>query len=263
MALYLRIAGRRQGGTTPLQPFRHNFVRGARPRFVGGDLVQRRTPQRLDNASDHSCTRSFCRYDVNSSAPPNCVWLRTRHSYDAVGNWCVQRHASSIFPHHCDGMRDGNLASFEGCGLTTAPNNSQKAQAIARCAANVGNSLSLAALLPSGAPTFLQNALGNDFSTISNLITGPGRGGAAISIAQGKLTSTAVTAVGNIPTGSSLLFIEGEGAAQNTIEVTPTVATSLLGEAAGALITSVAEAKVAFDAATYLYGVLKCSNVVP
>jgi len=84
-----------------------------------------------------------------------------------------------------------------------------------------------------------------------------------ISVAQGKLTSTAVTAVGNIPTGSSLLFIEGEGAAENTIEVTPTVATSLLGEAAGALVTSVAEAKLALDGATYLYGVLKCSNVVP
>jgi hypothetical protein len=68
------------------------------------------------------------------------------------------------------------------------------------------------------------------------------------------LVSSSVATVGRIPTGSSLLFIEGEGAAQSTIEIQPTIATSLLGETAGAILTTAADAKLAFDAATYLYG---------
>lgn len=54
------------------------------------------------------------------------------------------------------------------------PANSKSAADAARCAAQNANHISLAALLPDGTPPIVLNILGNDFSTITNLITGSG-----------------------------------------------------------------------------------------
>jgi RHS repeat-associated protein len=144
-----------------------------------------------------------------------------------------------------------------------AANNGKSAADLARCAAKVGNSLSLAALLPQGSNQFLQNALSNDFSTVSDLVTGPAgatRLDAAGSVLQGKLTTTAVKAVGAIPIGPDIYTLGVNGAGTTFVEdvVTTPLAEKALGQAAGALLGTAVDIKLAWDAATYAYGVAKC-----
>ena len=144
-----------------------------------------------------------------------------------------------------------------------AANNGKSAADLARCAAKFGNSLSLAALLPQGSNQFLQNALSNDFSTVSDLVTGPAgatRLDAAGSVLQGKLTTTAVKAVGAIPIGPDIYTLGVNGAGTTFVEdvVTTPLAEKALGQAAGALLGTAVDIKLAWDAATYAYGVAKC-----
>jgi RHS repeat-associated protein len=134
---------------------------------------------------------------------------------------------------------------------------------IARCAAKVGNSLSFAALLPPGSNRFLQNALSNDFSTLSDLATGPAGGtrlNAAASILQGKLTTATVKGVGAIPVGPDLYKIGVNGAGTHFVEdvVTTPLAEKVVGKAAGALLDSLIDIKLAWDATTYAYGAVAC-----
>jgi RHS repeat-associated protein len=141
--------------------------------------------------------------------------------------------------------------------------NGQSAADIARCAAKVGNSLSLAALLPQGSNQFLKNALSNDFSTVSDLVTGPAgatRLDAAASVLQGRLTTTGVKAIGAIPVGPDIykLGVNGAGTAYAEDVVTTPLAEKVLGQAAGALLGTAVDIKLAWDATTYAYGVARC-----
>jgi len=153
-------------------------------------------------------------------------------------------------------------ASISG-GSGGAANSGKSAADIARCAAKTANSLSLAALLPQGSNQFLQNALSNDFSTVSDLITGPAgatRLNAAASVLQGRLTTTAVKAVGAIPVGPDVYKLGVNGAGTTFVEdvVTTPLAEKALGKTAGALLGTAIDIKLAYDLATYAYGVAKC-----
>ena len=146
---------------------------------------------------------------------------------------------------------------------TKAANNGKSTADIARCAAKVGNSLSLAALLPEGSNQFLKSALSNDFSTVSDLVTGPAgapRLDATADVLQGKLTTTAVKAVGAIPVGPDLYKLGVNGAGTTFVEdvVTTPLAEKALGKVAGALLGTAVDIKLAWDATTYAYGVAKC-----
>lgn len=154
-----------------------------------------------------------------------------------------------------------DLEGFEG--PSDGSPSKKSAKEIAQCAAKVGNSLSLAALLPKDSNQFLQNALSNDFSTISDLVTGPAgatRLDAATSVLQGKLTSTAVGAVGSIPIGPDVYKLGVNGAGTEFVKdvVTTPLAEKALGQVAGALLGTVVDVKLAWDAVTYAYGLVKC-----
>jgi hypothetical protein len=99
------------------------------------------------------------------------------------------------------------------------------------------------------------DALSNDFSTVSDLITGPpdARLQAAASVSQGKLTSTTAKAVGAIPVGPDVYKLGINGAGTTYVEdvVTTPLAEKALGKAAGAALGTAIDIKLAWDAATY------------
>jgi hypothetical protein len=67
----------------------------------------------------------------------------------------------------------------------------------------------------------LQNALSNDFSTASDLITGPAgatRLDAAASVLQGRLTTTGVKAVRAIPIGPDIFKLGENGAGTSFVK---------------------------------------------
>jgi RHS repeat-associated protein len=143
-----------------------------------------------------------------------------------------------------------------GSGPSGPANNGKSAADVARCAGKKANSVSLAALLPDGTPTVVSNILGNDFSTISNLITGPGRGSAAASVLEGKAFNAGVRAVGAVQYTADR-FVLGANAAGATFarDMIPGTLTYSL---AGKIVTKLSTAKLIYDAATYVGAAAIC-----
>lgn len=131
-----------------------------------------------------------------------------------------------------------------------------------RCAADKANSVSAAALLPQNAPAFLKNLLSNDFSTVSDLITGPGqrRQGAVTSIQHGALANSVVYGAGTIVTQTGFRIAEnGAGTSYAAEEIaTKTLAETAAGKLAGAILGTVSEGKLIYDGATYAGSVAAC-----
>jgi len=95
------------------------------------------------------------------------------------------------------------------------------------------------------------------------LVTGPAgttRLNAAASVLQGRLTTTAVKAVGAIPIGPDIYTLGVNGAGNTFVQdvATTPLAEKALGKAAGALLGTAVDIKLAWDAATYAYGVARC-----
>jgi hypothetical protein len=83
---------------------------------------------------------------------------------------------------------------------------------------------------------------------------------AAASILQGKLTTSGVKAIGAIPVGPDIYTLGVNGAGTTFAEdvVTMPLAEKALGQAAGALLGTAVDVKLAWDAAPYAYGLAKC-----
>jgi hypothetical protein len=131
-----------------------------------------------------------------------------------------------------------------------------------RCAADKANRVSAAALLPQNAPPFLKNLLSNDFSTVSDLITGPGqrRQAAVTSVQHGGLANSVVYGAGTIVTQTGFRIAEnGAGTAYAAEEIaTKTLAETATGKLAGAILGTVSEGKLIYDGATYAGSVAAC-----
>jgi RHS repeat-associated protein len=86
-----------------------------------------------------------------------------------------------------------------GGGGGSAPNNlalaPSKFTKFMNCVANGANNASLAALLPQNAPSLLKNLAGNDFASLQQLVLGPDRSGAAVSVLEGKGTNAAAQGI--------------------------------------------------------------------
>ncbi len=133
---------------------------------------------------------------------------------------------------------------------------------VMRCASDKANSVSLAALLPNSAPSFLKNVASNDFSTISDLITGPGqrRDGALQSVQHGAGLNAAVYGVGSITTRTGFQLAQnGAGTYYAAAEITTqTVASTAAGKLAGAILGTITEGKLIYDGATYAGSAVAC-----
>jgi RHS repeat-associated protein len=142
---------------------------------------------------------------------------------------------------------------------SSAPSSGSLAD-LARCASKGANSVSAAALLPQGTPSIISNLLGNDFSTISDLITGPGRMDAAGGILQGKAFNAGVQAVGGIQYTADrfILGTNGAGTSYAIDMIGGTIAESALGKAAGAVLGGLSNVKLGYDALTYAGAALVC-----
>lgn len=131
-----------------------------------------------------------------------------------------------------------------------------------RCASDKANSVSLAALLPNSAPSFLKNVASNDFATISDLITGPGqrRNGALQSIQHGAGLNAAVYGAGSIPTRTGFQLAQnGAGTYYAAAEITTqAVASTAAGKLAGAILGTISEGKLIYDGATYAGSAVAC-----
>ena len=109
--------------------------------------------------------------------------------------------------------------------------------------------------------------LGSDASTISNLITGPGRAQALApaGISQGAVGVAKI--VGNLPNpaatglasmGTATISETAGGTAFVSSWTDASVATSLLGKTAGKAFAVFSISKAIWDVSTYAYGAVKC-----
>ena len=132
-----------------------------------------------------------------------------------------------------------------------------------RCAANTANNFSLAALLPAGTPTLISNIFSNDFSTYSNILTGPDRWtmSNAGSVLEGRGLNTAVRGIGKIPYTTSGLRVafNGAGTPQAVGNMTRQIAESALGKAAGTLIGTASGIKFSYDLGSYAVALGYCT----
>lgn len=123
---------------------------------------------------------------------------------------------------------------------------------VMRCASTNANKISAAALLTDGTPQFIKNIAGNDFSSISDLITGPGRIDAGRSILQGKALNTVVRGAGQIPVRTGIAVAQNGAGTWYSIgdtvvsRGTDTAAGKLIGGTVGAA----SDVKLAYNAAT-------------
>lgn len=83
---------------------------------------------------------------------------------------------------------------------------------------------------------------------------------ALTSISQGKLTSTAGKAIGAIPVGPEIYKLGVNGAGTTFVKdvVKTPLAEKALGAVAGTIFSTVLDIKLAWDGATYAYGLVKC-----
>jgi RHS repeat-associated protein len=156
------------------------------------------------------------------------------------------------------GNRSGILETVIGALKYAADRN--------RCAAN--NAGSAANALGISKDNFIgQSLLGNDFSSISQLITGPGRGDAAGQLAVSN--PTPVSAVGIttkaildwIPTSGSgiVLAQNGAGTYYGVGATTTTLGATTAGNVASRFLTGVAAVKLAADGVNYFSSLIACS----
>lgn len=125
------------------------------------------------------------------------------------------------------------------------------------CVANGANNASLAALLPQNAPSLLKNLAGNDFASLQQLVLGPDRSGAAVSVLEGKGTNAAAQGIGTIAWGADRFILGTNGAGTTyAIDMIPgTIANSAVGAAVG----TASAVKAAYDLGSYLAGFGTCA----
>ena len=138
------------------------------------------------------------------------------------------------------------------------------------CAADFGNNYSLAAGVSAVFPSQRENPvvntlLGNDASTISDIVTGRNRVGGMISEvlsnpSRGNVVAGAVRAVGTVPTGPfrAELGVNGAGNFFALAFERPTLASSILGTAVGRGLNVFTVVKAVLDATTYGIGLARC-----
>lgn len=120
--------------------------------------------------------------------------------------------------------------------------------------------MAAASLLPPNAPTFFQNLLSNDASSVSDLLTGPNRGSAAGSLLQGKGLNLAGQAVGAIPFGSDKVILGQNNAGSYYFRdvIEGKVANTALGKGLSKGLAIVSGVKLGYDIGTYAEAFYLC-----
>lgn len=152
--------------------------------------------------------------------------------------------------------------------VASKPQAPGRTTAVNQCAAQ--NAASLASIFHANPNNFWANALlGNDASTLSNLVFGPGRARAARSLAVSNptkysLINAGAYAAGQIPTGGQVYVSAGYDVLTQygeAIEMQPVSKTlgMVAGEAVGKLAAFATGIKAVFDGGAYIYAEVGCA----
>ena len=172
-----------------------------------------------------------------------------------------------------DDPMDGAYVNFGAWDLISPANNGPSTwimiKAVNQCASRTAPSL--ASMFGWNQDNFWVSAFaGNDASTLSNLVFGPGRSGAAASLAvtnptKYSLVNLGASAAGKIPTGGVIYVSSGMAVATpygTAIQMVPTLQTvdGVAGKVAGKVAGVLTAGKALFDAGTYIGALVACTQ---
>lgn len=146
---------------------------------------------------------------------------------------------------------------------TPPPAQAQSPSQVARCAANLANTMSVAHYADLQNVPVASNIFSNDFSSVTSLILGPGRPGAAIGLVEnagaGRALQLTASSAAAVPVSSGLQFLFSSVPA---ITFGETAAGGLLMKGLGVaadLLSGEAELQVIYDAGIYSGAVYVCA----